>query len=464
LRDISNTAQVNITVRSSDGLPLANLDVNLFFFNGREGFRESTDSQGIARFLVPSVADIRKAFGPRPLPYRALDYYLVVDADGYELRYQDNITTRPDEPVNLEVTLDPVQKPSYDLIGELTTSSPHGYFWLLPDQSFTRLAAVQGRHPPELKKPGHIIMTSNDGRELWKLKTNDECWGFDVVRDRVSAGCHDGSVYVTDLSGSLLLQFNCGGMNREVELNPTAKKIFTGPYMGEDAALLDIATGKAAWTYHGAQQWLRNSRFSPDGKSIVAGFSGGKLVMFSNGGKVLWDNYIGEFPLMLEMDKRHNVYAAGKNRELFSFDRKGTLRWRCRIPDHVVTAGSNNMSQDGSLIAFGTVGGMIYAFDQNGEIRWRRRLTQDAVLLGHNALDVTPDGKWIAAGTAGDTRSVLIYNDKGTLLWRQDFTDRRDPGQYDHNQTGAITVAISDDGSMIAAGFGDSVLRFFRRK
>jgi WD40 repeat protein len=252
-------------------------------------------------------------------------------------------------------------------------------------------------------------------------------------------------------------------MNREVELDPTAKKLFTGPYLGADAALLNIVTGKALWTYRGAQQWLRNSRFSPNGKRIVAGFSGGKLVMFSNRGQVIWEKYIGEFPLTLEIDSQYNVYAAGKNRELFSYDGTGKLRWRCRIANHVVTAGSNNMSQDGSLIAFGTVGGMIYAFDSDGEIRWRRRLIPDAVLLGHNALDVTPDGKWIAAGTAGENRYVLLYNDKGTLVWSQKFNDWRDPSLYDHNQTGAITVAISDDASLIAAGFGDSVLRFFRR-
>lgn len=463
-QDIPLTAEVKGKVTSSGGQPISNAEVNIYTYNGRQGFTEQTDSGGNFSCLVAAVEDIEQIFGPRPLPYQSLDYFVVVDVEGYELGYKDCIKPSNDGPMTCDFTLTPVEKPSYELVGELASDGEHGYFWLLPNQDFSKLAAVQGRHPPALEKPGHIIMADKNGTELWKLTTGDECWGFDLKGNRVAAGCHDGTVYVTDLAGNILLQFDCQGMNREVELSPYANKLFTGPYMGDDAVLLQISTGNPLWTYKGDQQWLRNSRFSPNGKRIVAGFSAGALVMFDNEGKVLWKNYIGEFPLMLEIDKQYNVYAAGKNRELFSYNAKGDLRWRRRIGNHVVSAGSNNMTSKGDLIVFGTVGGFIYAFNKNGKILWRRKLCPEATLLGHNALDVTPDGKWIAAGSADFDRSVLLYNRNGTLLWRQQFSDWRDPSKYDHNQTGAITVAISDDGSWIAAGFGDSIIRFFKRK
>lgn len=462
--DLPLTAEVKGKVTSSDGQPISNAMVKICIYNGRQEFNEQTDSQGNFSHFVPSVEDIRQIFGPRTLPYRSLDYFVVVEADGYELGYKDDITPKNEEPVTCNFTLDPVVKPTYEMVGELKTSGVHGYFWLLPNKNFTRLAAVQARHPPALQKPGHILMADNSGTELWRLTTGDESWGFSVAQNRLAAGCHDGMVYVTDLAGNILLQFDSGGMNREVELSPWANKLFTGPYMGEDAALLNVDTGKVLWTYMGDQQWLRNSRFSPNSQRIIAGFSGGSLVMLSNKGDVLWKKYIGEFPLLLEIDKQYNVYAAGKNRELFSFDAKGNLRWRCRIGNHVISAGSNNISKKGDLIVFGTVGGFLYAFDKTGKILWRRKLTTDAVLLGHNALDVTPNGKWIVAGSAGNDRSVSLYNRKGTLLWSQKFSDWRDPSKYDHNQTGPITVAISDDASRIAAGFGDSIIRFFKRK
>ena len=104
--------------------------------------------------------------------------------------------------------------------------------------------------------------------------------------------------------------------------------------------------------------YLYNGRQSPDGEQIIAGFGDGQLVVLNREGRPPWEAFIGEFPMLLEIDADYNVYAAGKNRELFSFDVNGNLRWRRRIPNHVVTAGPNNMSADGKLIVPGTVGGL----------------------------------------------------------------------------------------------------------
>lgn len=109
------------------------------------------------------------------------------------------------------------------------------------------------------------------------------------------------------------------------------------------------------------------------------------------------------------------------------------------------------------------MGGWLYAFDDAGEIAWQQPLPGGS--QGHNALDVTPDGAWIAVGTAGTEEGgwIALYDRNGTLVWSHHSHDRRDPAQYDHNQTGVITVAISDDGSRIAAGYGDSIIRVFER-
>jgi outer membrane protein assembly factor BamB len=186
--------------------------------------------------------------------------------------------------------------------------------------------------------------------------------------------------------------------------------------------------------------------------------------MYNREGTPLWKAFIGEFPMVLEIDADYNVYAAGKNRELFSFDVNGNLRWRRRIANHVVSAGANNMSADGKFIVLSTVGGWVYAFDDAGEIAWQRPVPGG--LQGHNALDMTPDGRWIVVGTAGTEEGggVVLYDRNGTLLSSHHSEDRREAGQYDHNQTGVITVAISDDGSRIAAGYGDSVIRIFERE
>jgi len=466
LRNLPLTAAITGRVTGANGQPLPNAQVRLYLYNGREAWRSKSDSQGYYYINFPSIDDIRAAFGSRPLPYRSLDYFLLAEAEGHALLYQGGIAPARGEITTLDLMLEPVREAvSYRQIGELSTDGPYGYWWLFSDEGFSRLATVQGRHPPQLDVPGHFLMTDLNGNELWRIPTSNECWGFDLAADgRVAAGCHNGMVYLADAEGNLLWQVDVGNMNREVEFSPDGAYLFTGPYQGEGVALLDAATGVPVWTHRGPGEWLRNSRFSPDGQRIIAGFSGGQLIMFNREGTPLWKAYIGEFPMVLEIDTDYNIYAAGKNRELFSFDANGNLRWRRRIPNHVVTAGANNMSADGRLIVLGTVGGWVYAFDDAGEIVWQRPLPGG--FQGHNALDVTPDGEWIVIGTAGTEEGgwIVLYDRHGTSVWSHRSEDQRDPSQYDHNQTGAITVAISDDGSHIAAGYGDSVIRIFERK
>lgn len=71
--------------------------------------------------------------------------------------------------------------------------------------------------------------------------------------------------------------------------------------------------------------------------------------MYNREGTPLWKAFIGEFPMVQEIDADYNVYAAGKNRELFSFDVNGNLRWWRRIANHVVSAGANNSQPMESL-------------------------------------------------------------------------------------------------------------------
>lgn len=242
-----------------------------------------------------------------------------------------------------------------------------------------------------------------------------------------------------------------------------------GPYGGYDSALINASTGNIVWGHNAGQTWLRNSRFSHDGKRIIAGFSGGRLDMLTDSGILLWTAYIGEFPMVLEIDKDYNVYAGGKNREIFSYDSTGNLRWRRRIANHSPTAGADNMCDDGSYIAFGTVGAHAIAIDKNGEVLWERPLPGS--LQGHNAFDMTPDGNWILIGTAGEkgrSGSLVLMDKNGAILWSHQSEDRRDTGEisypygYDHNHRGTITVAISDDAKYLAAGYGDSTIRIFK--
>ncbi|MEE9564863.1 MAG: CFI-box-CTERM domain-containing protein [Candidatus Hydrothermarchaeaceae archaeon] len=469
--ELSSTATVSGQITTGSGQPLE-AEVRLYTYNACASLKTETDAQGNYSISCPAVEDIQEAFGSRSLPYSTLGYFLVVEKDGYSLGYKGDISPSNGETNTVNLKVDSVSLRSYLKIGELATEGVYGYWWLFPNTDFTKLAAVQARHPPQLDVLGHFLMTDLSGQELWRISTNNECWGFDYSVDGlIAAGCHDGTIHMANSSGNLLWTNDEANqsMNREVEFSPDGKYLFTGPCGVVDSGLLDTNTGEVIWTHSVGDYWLRNSRFSPDGKRIIAGYSGGRMDLLTDSGTRLWTNYIGEFPMVLEIDDEYNVYGAGKNRELFSYDSAGNLRWRERIPNHVVTAGSDNMCEDGSLIVMGTVGGLVIAIDKSGKVAWQRQLP--GTLQGHNALDMTPDGNWIVVGAAGEegvSGTVVLYDRNGADIWSHESADRRDTGErdfqyeYDHNQRGAITVAISDDAKYIAAGYGDSTIRIFK--
>lgn len=466
---LPETALIRGAVTVPGGAPLRNAQVTAFLFNDMREWRAITDSKGQFYILVPSLDVLQAALGDRPLPYSSLGYTLTAEAEGYTLGYSDQIEPARGAEIPMDFTLQPVSSREYVLSGELSTDGVYGYWWLLPRPDFDSLIAVQGRHPPELNVPGHIIAVSLTGEELWRVPTQVECWGFDVsTNGEIAAGCHDGTVYLLSPDGELRWQFDSGGMNRWVQFSPDGSVLLTGPGDGKDIVLLDVVNGKPLWSFGSNLGWLRNAVWSPDGERVLTGYSGGILAMLTREGQSLWEGSIGEFPMVFEMDADYNSYMAGKIRELFSFDANGNLRWRSRIGTHSVTAGADNMSAAGDLIAMGTGSGWLLVFDNEGNLLWQRRIHGN--LQGHNALDMTPDGQFIVVGSAGEVGNdgfVSLYNRNGALLWQTQYPDRRDlgivtsPYAYDHNQRGAITIAISDDGRYIAAGFGDSTIRIF---
>jgi hypothetical protein len=464
------TAAIGGRVSAADGNPLAGVTISVYTFNAREEWRTETDNNGDYYVQVPSTDDIAAAMGERPLPYRSLGFNVIAAPDGHRPGFRGEIEVARGETKHLDFTLEPVATRNYTLKGEYTSDGLHGYWWVLPAPGFESVVAVQGRHPPELPEPGHIVKVDVSGKELWRYPTSSECWGLDVSkRGDVAAGSHDGKVYMLDAEGDLRWKLEPGQMNRWIRFSPDGSTLVTGPVNEGDIALLDADTGRTLWASPERFDWLRNAAWSPDGECVIAGFAGGKIAMFTRDGELLWKQAIGEFPMVLEIDANHNTYMAGKNRELFSFDADGNLRWRYRIGNHVVTAGWNNMSSDGDLIVLGTVGGWVQAYSARGELLWQRHLP--GTLQGHNALDMTPDGQFIVVGSAGEPSQagyITLFDRYGTVLWETQSSDRRDNGtisfpyEYDHNHRGAITVAISDDGGSIAAGYGDSTIRIFQ--
>ena len=137
----------------------ANLDgtVHLFLLNEKNQLTASF-SQGSFQLNIPAIDDVRSVLGPRQLPYSAVEYFLVVEAEGYSLGYLAGVSPATGHTLSVDIVLDPLpEATSYQMIGELTTDGPHGYWWVRFAGQGGKVVAVQSRHPPWLDDPGHIV-------------------------------------------------------------------------------------------------------------------------------------------------------------------------------------------------------------------------------------------------------------------------------------------------------------------
>ncbi len=117
------------------------------------------------------------------------------------------------------------------------------------------------------------------------------------------------------------------------------------------------------------------------------------------------------------------------------------------------------MTPDGNRIAIGTVGGMVYLFDNAGNLLWKRQtggVGEQGGTVGHNAIAISPDGKWVVVGTAPGN-CVIVYNENGTVAWKSCEQAQKITGLLE----GVTNVQISPDNSKIVASYGDNYIRMF---
>lgn len=442
-------------IKDDKGQPVANKMINTLMNCGRLDFRGFSDSDG--RYTIPVMAmeDIAQIYGDTGLACDSKDYSLSFVDDNYGFYFKNGLAPTRDKYVMLNITVPSKTVENYSLKWEKKVDDNYGFFWVKPSADFSVFAVSQAKHPPELGKTTNFYMFDNNGNILWTQPTSNECWGIDIASDgsKVVAACHDGTIYSVDKSGKVLWMFSNGNMARSICISKDGKKAFSGGI--GTLHLFDSETGTKkdiAWM----DEWFRNCKFFDDGSFVAASRT---VTGFDASGNKKWDFIIGEFPLFLAVDSSNNVYAAGKSRELFSFDSNGNLRWKHRIPDHVVTAGA--ATPDGKKIAVGTVGGMVYLFDNDGNLLWKRVSMNPGrgdATVGHNAVAISEDGTRIVVGTQPGN-CVVVYDGNGAVVWEDCRKTEAPSKDY---LVGVTNVAISKDKTEVIATYGDNYIREFK--
>ncbi|MGA1390099.1 MAG: carboxypeptidase-like regulatory domain-containing protein, partial [Ilumatobacteraceae bacterium] len=146
-------------VTDTAGATVANAEVTAYVFSLKERAAQTrTDAQGRFALCVPSSDTYENRVGNRTSAYQLATYLSVRTEGGYQFAALD---VAGDSENRLDVKLDSAASRELALISELRLPTNHGWFWIreTPDG----FAAVEGRHPPELRKSGSLALVDADG-------------------------------------------------------------------------------------------------------------------------------------------------------------------------------------------------------------------------------------------------------------------------------------------------------------
>lgn len=422
--------------------------------------QEASQTEGGYTLSLPSGTYLERIIEEYQIDHTSTGYYLQVSARGYKSYFESNYL--PKDGDTKPVKLEPLNKVAeYDL--EKTVKSGYSIWWIRASADEKYFAFSQGAHgrpgeePPDKTK---VLMTSDGGNVLWEKQTGGECWGADISPDEnyVSAGCHDGNIYLWDKEGNEVWKYSNGkgGQVRWVEFSPNNKYLLSGPVNGsaEQSGLFNVKTGKLLWSFF-TGDWLREGTFSSDSKTTY--FSSGNGTVYAvetASGKIKWlgsgDHAI---PFILDLDEQDGfIVSAGKGRAFTALNlSNGKKKWQT-VVDQTVTAAK--MANNGSAVG-ATVGGMAYGVADDGTLTWMRNHGG----VGHNGVHYTQNGNYVLLGGPNPT----LFDSDGNVLWQREKDKKIEmTGPVEQDTGGANAVWVSNDGSLIILGGDEGKITFYR--
>jgi len=477
-RAIRPTAAMAGVVLDSAGAPIQGALVTMSLANAEMSRFVRTDASGTFRLDVYSSPGLRDLLGDRPLEYDLTRWLMTVEAPGTHLVTIPGLEFAAGEVADCDIVLEPLATRDYRLAAELATEGPYGFWKLSFFGAGDRVVGIKGVHPPLQQATAHVVAMDLDGRELWRVPTDEECWGLSVhpSGDLIGVQCYDGIARVIDAQGRVVRTFRTGP---GIDPNASEEIHFTA-----DGRLLlvDMPEGMTAYDLRDwSVQWRMPERLQPyhacsthDGTVVyVSGKDGQLMAIRTADGAVLWERVPGTIgALFLAVDAQGRVYAGGKTRSVHAYDPDGSLRWTHRTADTVNRASNcQGVSEDGGLMVLPTLNGLMEAFDVDGESRWQRWLplvgegTQFEVRVagpGHQGVWVARDGSLALHGTR--INQLVLLDGDGNLLWNSDIMRWRD-GFWDGGgyHPSINSVLATEDGEVLIAGYSDSVIRVWRR-
>jgi len=220
--------------------------------------------------------------------------------------------------------------------------------------------------------------------------------------------------------------------------------------------LLELATGKTRIKFVGHTKDVLSVAFSADNRQIVSGSRDKTINLWNTLGQLKYTiNEDGhtDWVSCVRFSPNHNqpvIVSAGWDK-LVKVWNLTTCKLRCDLKGHTGYVNSVTVSPDGSLCASGGKGGIAMLWDLN---EGRHLSSLDAGDIIH-ALCFSPKKYWLCAATAS---LIKIWDLESKVCVDELKPDLKEQGKK-AVPIQCISLAWSDDGSTLYAGYTDNTIR-----
>ncbi|OGD78471.1 hypothetical protein A2368_00035 [Candidatus Collierbacteria bacterium RIFOXYB1_FULL_49_13] len=316
-----------------------------------------------------------------------------------------------------------------------------------------------------------VLIDPLAGKELWRYPTGPEWVGAVALSDdgRYLAAQSSSHVYFFDSSTNEPLwiyesptKSNIGGdVKGGVAISADGAKVFAA--LNGKALFFDRKSNKPVWTYNLEQNGggAYGVDISKDGSHTAVAMAGSEsdensnvLLLFNQKGKKLWQYHSSGnwHEVSFSTDGLYLSAATGcpdRRGYLFSVDSSEPI-----IKSEPLSGESPideaKISADGDLVAYGVesdYGAIVLMSKNSKQIIWKYETPSNKSV---RALTMTPDGKFIGAGTFGG--DILLFETKSSNPVER-FKINSSIGAFD----------LSDDGSVFMTGSADKKVRIYKR-
>jgi ABC-type sugar transport system permease subunit/outer membrane protein assembly factor BamB len=286
-----------------------------------------------------------------------------------------------------------------------------------------------------------------DSRTNWEFTADNSILNIAASADNslIAVAARDDNVYIFDGEGNLQWQWEGRNSMTGVDVSDDGSLIITSNL--DRYLRLFSRDGELLWEFQGGRGFI-DCAITSDGEHVVGiSYEGRTMTMLARDGTELWTKSL-IMPLYCV-----DIYGTGDNRRPVVGTGDSQIRVLNKDGDELMAvqldayvrdiAVSGNGARIAAALEYGSI---VYVDGAAGKVIWRHETQRPGTGDRSRGIGMSADGQVIMAGVSyGD---VFLYDAEGNVLQTADVSE--DPIE---------AILVSPDGSLLAYGGQDSILR-----